>query len=55
MRSCEIMTENYPFGYGHNGCVVTHIFRHMIYRYGDMKTIFVRDIFDARRWSYSVL
>ena len=35
--------------------VVTHIFRHMIYRYGHMKTIFVRDIFDARRWSYSVL
>ena len=28
MRSCEIMTENYPFGYGHNGCCNSYIQAH---------------------------
>ena len=28
MRSCEIMTENYQFGYGHNGCCNSYIQAH---------------------------
>ena len=30
IRSCEIMKIIYPFGYGHNNCMVFHIFSSMI-------------------------